>query len=387
MLHKITVFTCLCFALAIAGCGSSSVTNGDGGGGGQDLAGGGNPDMAGQPPSLMMQLGAPPMGAAITPTADQWTWVDFPDAVCDDGTATGVGVFKSSTSSNVIVFLNGGGACWDYATCYQLNTAAHGPFGDTQFQAALTNLQSGTIFDRTDAANPFKDYSMVFVPYCTGDVHAGDNVMMYSNGGAPRTYHHAGHANILAYLKRLGPTFPTPGKLVVAGSSAGGFGALLNYAYFRWYWPSTTTYLIDDSGPPFEQDDLPQNYLPSWITSWKFDALLNQTCGMACTSDLSAGVPALVNAFPNDRLALLSSLQDQTIRSYFLLSGTGFEDALLRMTTDRLEPTAHFKYFYVTGQTHTMLGAPGNFTSNATPLKTWLTQEVTDDGAWASTKP
>src|SRR5438128_1351071 len=78
---------------------------------------------------------APPLGAPLAVPADQWTWVDFPDAFCDDGSATGLGVYNSSASSNLLVFLNGGGACWDYLTCYQLNAAAHGPIDKTRFDA------------------------------------------------------------------------------------------------------------------------------------------------------------------------------------------------------------------------------------------------------------
>ena len=43
--------------------------------------------------------------------------------------------------------------------------------------------------------------------------------------------------------------------------------------------------------------------------------------------------------------------------------------------------------FFVSGQTHTMLGNVGAFTSGTTTLETWLTELVTDDPAWASTRP
>src|SRR5678815_969167 len=107
----------------------------------------------------------PPLGDAITTTTNAWTWVDFPDSSCDDGSATGIGV-NQGTSSNLIVFLNGGGACWDYLTCFRLNTASHGPFGKTEFDGMANDIAAGTIFDRDDDANPFKDWSYVFVPYC-----------------------------------------------------------------------------------------------------------------------------------------------------------------------------------------------------------------------------
>lgn len=329
--------------------------------------------------------GPPPIGSALTVPNDQWTWVDFPDSSCDDGSTTGIGVYHSSTSSNLLVFMNGGGACWDYQTCYQLNTASHGPFQQAEFAQFASASMAGTIFDRSEAQNPFKDWSYVFIPYCTGDVHSGNNVIQYSMGTSTKTYHHTGHANVLAYLKRLQPTFPTPGKLVVSGSSAGGFGSLLNYATFRWYWPETKSYLLDDSGPPLENDWIPQGFVMSWLTNWNLQALLDDWCGDMCTTDLSYGVVVLTGAYPNDRMSLLSSLQDKTISGYFLLSNTGMQAALTQLATDRLDPTTNFHYFYVTGNTHTMLGDVASFTSNATPLWTWLGQQVNDDPAWAST--
>jgi len=35
---------------------------------------------------------------------------------------------------------------------------------------------AATVLENQGATNPFKDWSMVFVPYCTSDVHAGDAV-------------------------------------------------------------------------------------------------------------------------------------------------------------------------------------------------------------------
>ncbi len=369
--------------LALSACGSSAANNnGD--------MGPPTPDLAG-PAFVPPDLGPPPQGTAISAPQDQWTWVDFPDSACDDGSTTGIGIYNSSKSSNVLIFMNGGGACWDYLTCYQLKTASSGPFQAAQFQQFAQSTATGTVFDRSEAMNPFKDWSYVFIPYCTGDVHAGNNVATYTNPNSnppvSNMYHHVGHANILAYLKRLGPTFASPGKMVVSGSSAGGFGSLLNYRYFRWYWPSIPMYLLDDSGPPLEEGDIPDGYIMAWLMEWRLDELLAQTCGDACMTDFSAGVPALSGAYPHDRLALLSSLQDKTISGYFLLSATGFQDDLLQTATDRLDPTSNFHYFFVTGNTHTMLGDVASFTSNGTALWTWLNQEISDDPTWASTKP
>jgi hypothetical protein len=339
-------------------------------------------------PSMMMKM-RPPLGDALQTTMNTWSWIDFPAAKCDDGSSTGIAV-NAGSSSNLVVFFNGGGACWDYLTCYQLNTASHGPFGRNEFErmAGGGNL-TGTLFDRNDADNPFRDWNFVFVPYCTGDVHAGDNVVTYTDnsGGDPHTHHHVGHANVMQFVPRIAGTWPEPGKLVVTGSSAGGYGSAFNYDTFRTYWPTGKVYLLDDSGPALEGDAIPEGYRTSWYAQWRLDKVLDPVCGEACKKDFSIATRTLAQRYSNDRLALLCSLQDEVIRNYFLLSPSGFQGELLLMTENTLEKLPNFRYFYVGGETHTMLGNMGRFTSQGTPLKTWLTQFINDDPAWSSLKP
>src|SRR5262249_42892316 len=153
-----------------------------------------------------------------------------------------------------------------------------------QFDMVSAQPLTGSIFDRNEPKNPFKDWNVVFVPYCTGDVHAGDHVSTYSdtNGGNTKMWHHKGHANILAYLKRLAPPFPNMKKVVVSGSSAGGFGASMNYDDFRKYFPSGQSYLIDDSGPPLEAPNIPQGYIDAWYQEWNLGEVLDPVCGSPC---------------------------------------------------------------------------------------------------------
>jgi len=376
------------------GCGSSGTpgTNGDGGpDSGHPDAGPSSPDSGGVDGGgdgglAALFDGGPPQGAAITAPANTWTWVDFPGSACDDGSTTGVGVNISSTGSNVILYFEGGGACWDYQSCFVLNTAVHGPFGQTQFNGVIANF-TGTIFDRTLTQNPFKDFSYVYIPYCTGDVHAGNNIITYSSGGTSRTYHHVGHVNALAYLERLGPTFATPGKVVVSGSSAGGGGVMSNYAFARAYWPTTPMYFLDDSLPFFEAGAVGAGEVSAWEASWNLAPLITQVCGADCLTDLSLMYPRLRSRFPADRMALLSSEQDGVISQYYFLTGPQFQTDLNALATQVLGP-AQVHTFFVNGSTHTMLYNPGSFaTTGSVALLTWLTQMTTDDPNWTSVGP
>lgn len=325
-----------------------------------------------------------PLGAPIAAPANKWTWVDFADSTCDDGSPTGIGIYPSATSDKLIVYLNGGGACWDYTTCMQTNTSVHGPWGATQF-AGVNG--AGSILDHGYAQNPFKDWSSVFIPYCTGDVHAGNADTTYTGPNGTKTFHHRGHANVLAYLARLGATFKSPSQIAITGSSAGGGGTVFNYASFRSYWPSASMFLVDDSLPLFQGDAVSPALRTAWFQSWNLGALSDPICGLGCRADLSLFVKAIATKYPNDRMGLLSSMQDQTIRSYYGLTGPVFQTDLVALTTNVLDPLPNFRHFYIPGQSHTMLGSPATYTAAGTPLWTWLSKMASGDPGWVSAGP
>lgn len=354
---------------AVAWCLSATVLAGVGCGEG----GTGTPT----PPAL-------PLGAPIAAPLNTWTFVDFPDSACDDGSATGVAV-NLSGGKDLLVYMMGGGACWDALTCAVLNTSTHGPFGRAQFDPMVAQI-SGTVLAR-DASNPFRDFNMVFVPYCTGDVHTGDNVATYDVFGQPKKVHHKGRANLEAFLKRLAATVKSPGKLVVSGSSAGGFGTAFNYDLFRTYYPSADGYLLDDSGPPLVGEAVPSALRTSWTASWRLDQTLLPHCP-GCSSDLSESLAGYVRTYPNDHFALLSYTQDAVIRAYLGNQAPEvFQQNLYALATKVIEPSPRFHYYFATGTAHTFLGAPAKVTSVGVNLNDWLGQFIAGDANLKSIKP
>jgi hypothetical protein len=330
--------------------------------------------------------GSVPVDAAALPAAPGgWTWLDVPGMGCDDGSATGVAVNPGPApagSGALFIYFMGGGACWDASTCFVLNTTVHGPFGKAQWEATGAAALAGPL-DRGRATNPFRDASYVFIPYCTGDLHAGNNVATYDVLG-PRTYAHVGRRNVEALLPRLRATWPAPTRVVVAGSSAGGYGATLNYELFRRAYPDAEVALIDDAGPLLEGDGIPADERAAWYANWHLGDVVDPQCP-DCRSDLSRLYPALVAKYPRDRMALLTSLQDQTIRTYFLLVfGGDFEQRLRTMITDRLAPTTTFRTFVIPGESHTLLGGLATQISGGVTLEAWLGRMGNGDPTWDS---
>jgi hypothetical protein len=319
--------------------------------------------------------GVPQDQPPLTATPGTWTWVDVPEAVCNDGTPTGFAINVQDTS-DLYVFFEGGGACWDYLTCVAVQTAVKGPVGLAEWTATRLPMLPEQ-FDRTRMTNPFRNATMVYIPYCTGDLHVGDNVAMYSGPVATVTWNHKGLPDTTAFLSRVASTWKDPARVVFSGSSAGGFGAILLYDLARKTWPKSRMYLIDDAGPLLEGDALPAAEKQAWISAWNIGGFIDNLC-TGCQTDFSQLNTTLVTHYPNDRMALLSSLQDVTIRTYFMLTPDQFQTDLLQMINDRLTPTQAFHPFVITGEQHTLLGTMTTSTTNGTVLEPWLDSMIND---------
>jgi pectinacetylesterase len=313
-------------------------------------------------------------------------WNDVVGMVCADGSTTGIGV-SPGTRNRVLVVLSGGGACWSETAC----NANQRSFGSIDF-AIVSAATAGTILDRSLPGNPFSDWTYVFVPYCTGDVHAGGDVTR--TYGAKGTWRHHGRANLEAALARVAAAMPAPEKVVVAGSSAGGFGALLAFDVARARWPAGAAgpkaYLVDDSGPTFVGGDLPQALRDAWWASWNLDATVTPLCA-ACKTDLSQLWDVLRAAHPADRLALLTTTQDATMMAFFGIADSTLFQAGVANLAAKVNgiPGAHA---FVVGDLahehdHALLLQPGAYSAGGTTLTAWLGLDVNDDAGWTSAGP
>jgi hypothetical protein len=326
--------------------------------------------------------------AEVTPLEAEpgvWTWFDQPGSSCSDGSETGFAL-NVGERDDVLVLFSGGGACWDFNSCFLFATATAGPYRKQEFDAAADRLGAG-VADRDDPENPYRGFSYVFVPYCTGDLHAGERVMSYTAGGLTRTWHHTGAVNARLMLARLAATFPRPARLVVAGLSAGGYGATLQYAAFREAFGAEQSQLLDDSGPLLVADGIPADYRAAWFLNWRLDRVVDPICGQDCKQDLSRLYPALSARFPGDRMALVSSLQDKVIATTLQLSGAAFESEIRQLASDALAPLANWRTFLFAGDEHTALGGPAAVKVGETDLRGWLGWMLDGDTAWVSLVP
>jgi hypothetical protein len=314
-------------------------------------------------------------GSSEPATSETWTWVAIPGSACGNGSSTGLGVNLTGRSRDVVVYFQGGGACWDALTC--LGGAASNVltgYGPAQFAAEPT--LAAPAFDRGSSGNPFKDASFVFVPYCTGDLQAGTSTNDY--GGT--VVHHAGGLNTGLFLERLVATFPGARRIYVTGSSAGGYAAQLNYSRFAAAFPLAELHALADSAQAV------QPISPSYsalLDTWK--AMLPAGCG--CATDLTALPAWLASSYPAGRFALTAYMQDGTL-SYFLgYDAAGMKAATQALLDNQYAPTANARWFAIDDTRHTMLGGLTTLSSNGVTLQAWLTGWYTGDPTWASVGP
>lgn len=328
------------------------------------------------------------LGRSVPAPGEEAGWIryDFPVAdegpICLYGTPYRVYV-RPGTSNNVLFYLEGGGACWNDGNCLP-DTGAK----TTADPLIPLSFMRAGIFDRRPTYNPFHDWNIVFAMYCDGSVFTGDNVPNYPNG---RVYHR-GLSNLSSAVDVMRDLYPNPGRIVVSGSSAGGFGTFFGYGVMRLAYPSTEILVLNDSGPGVQNNDDPQA-LADRRENWRFEQFRPGTC-----TDCEIQPAYITNwAMPRDpsvRVGLFSSLQDEVIRGFLELDGPGYQSLMLGVSDEihRRFPD-RFKRFMVEGDFHTILigggigngGVAADFRTLAvgeTTFPEWLYDFVDDGPLW-----
>jgi hypothetical protein len=265
---------------------------------------------------------------------------------------------RRGTANKVLLYLEGGGACWDYTTCYQ---------------ASQAKIMAGPAFgfgvlEADNADNPFHDWSVVYASYCDGSVFAGDNTVDYRD---KRTFHH-GLMNLSAAVTLMQRELPAPERIVVSGSSAGGFGTYTGYGVTRVAYPQTEILVFDDSGPGIENKG-DEQAVQSRLTNWRFTQIIPTTC-TDCSVQLSFLTSWAVERDPTLRVSYFDYQEDGVLRFFFKLDAAGFRSLLLSVTG---EVAARFpdriKRFMPRGETHTILELPSFFTEtlDGTTVRDW----------------
>jgi hypothetical protein len=281
--------------------------------------------------AIALLVGAWPLTAALAIGIEDvvdggntyaWQEVRLPDTMCGNGSQYKFYVYDSPTSNNLLLYFEGGGACWDYPSCSGqagILGAAH-PNGipDDYIHEFQPTYVSPLVNGADPGIPPFrpkkdiatKGYDVVYMPYCTGDVHVGNNVVTYSDPAGvnpPITWRHVGFNNTRKALDYLHTRFPTVGKLLVSGFSAG--GTATNAVYYqarRTLLPTVKGYMLNDSGPIFPAPNATYKSRPLHVlitAQWALASLYAQLPATFNPNDFGSVTAMLATEFPTDQLA------------------------------------------------------------------------------------
>lgn len=313
---------------------------------------------------------------------DEWTWVPFDNARCGNGAPTGIGVNLTDRSDDVFVYFQGGGACWDVNSCFVLNAAVNieSGYGPSRFANEVVLGAAG--FDRDESRNPMRDMNYVFIPYCTGDFHAGDKVTTYAALGQSRDVHHVGGANVQRFLARLQPTFADAPRVFVSGSSAGGYAAQLNFHRFAAAFPEAEVHALSDCGPLVQPH---AGRFGDWKQAWSLQT--PEDC-IQCDDGLPQWHDYLTQNYPTSRFGLLAYDADQVVHTYWAYPvGNSFVEAFRAFADNHIEPAANAEAFVLASTQHVMLGGLTTTQApNGTTLSGWIDGWVTGTD-WTTIRP
>jgi hypothetical protein len=229
---------------------------------------------------------------------------------CGDGSNWAF-LVRRGTVNRVVVEFQRGGACSSEQTCFVDRLA----FSDlTPEPDMVGGARNVGIHDHADPRNPFKDWTHVFVPECTGDNHWGDAVQTY---GAQEFYHR-GAVNALTALHWLYANLSAPDAVFVTGQSAGAYASLTGAALVAHHYPDASVYQLGDSGVGVSAQ--PGFVAPEWHARRRFPASLGPLADIHSINDLYRAVAA---AFPNVMLSEYTSAYDDSAAAQYRYYGGG----------------------------------------------------------------
>ncbi len=246
----------------------------------------------------------------------------------------------------LVVFFDGGGSCWDSNTCV---TGQQTPL--SAYVPELKGISTQGLFDQSNQKNPYRDWNIAVLPYCTGDIHWGSKDQAYidftgritGTQGGTVTIHHRGFDNFLYVREWLMNHFAEKeekkekgeddneaeniNKLLVTGSSAGAYGAAFAYPHLKQAFPRANGYLLADAGNGVISDALLQQAvrLPDerWGASRNLvrnipgmDGIFNQPADRFAPAYFSA----LAGFYPQDRFSQYTTLFDVIQALFFNIS-------------------------------------------------------------------
>ncbi len=297
---------------------------------------------------------------------------------CSDGSPYAFYV-RPADPQRLLIHLQGGGACWSGETC----DPKSGPYRPSVSGDPDPSAGEG-IFEFDNSENPFSTWTIVFVPYCTGDVHLGDRTAEYTlpaKDGKPEssfTIHHNGWRNLTSSLDWTFAHLPRPQRIFVTGTSAGSISSPIAAALVADHYPRVPLVQLGDGSGGYRSEDKGASAAPAaWnltgaLPAW--DGLRGQT---AATITFEALYLVAARRHPEIHFATYDSAEDEAQRIFLKLGGAGDSPLLPRLQKSAGTIAAgvpHFSTYVAGGMTHTLLPSSWFYTyvTNGIGVRDWV---------------
>ncbi len=310
--------------------------------------------------------------------------------------------------NKVLMYYQGGGACWDKTSCFDVPGGTCARTADASDNPDLV----GTGFaDYDNPSNPFYGWSVVFVSYCTCDIHWGENLKVY---GVGQTARHYGRVNAKVAEKFAREHFVDPDQVFVTGSSAGSYGAIMNsYWLMRDVWPNADYSVLGDAGVGVITKQWLDSYIENWGVENNFPDDIPGVSDKPVTAlSLVDLVSGMNDRFPSARLANYDSSYDggggsqcnffQVMRhpvppNSFITDWTTWWEAacdwnacMREFKDENALRSSKYHYFTGAGTRHTIFGSDKVYTetksteADGTPrtFADWVQAMIDDDPSW-----
>ncbi|KAJ0411552.1 hypothetical protein ATCC90586_001147 [Pythium insidiosum] len=342
-----------------------------------------------QCPLSSIEIPEPKRSALIFPGGK--TRCAFNDFLSDQANLRTNGTFffeilPKPSSKKLMIYWQGGGACLDDVTCNFAFQCA----SPTRTFATFPFPYDGGILHPTDPMNPFHDWNMVHIPYCTGDLHAGNKVIeAYDDPllslfnrpqciGQKQKTHLSGLENSLAALKWARTNFPDVEHIVLSGTSAGSLASQLLSSYVSDLWDVKTTgkrlSIVADSYVGVLPANREAGNVLNYFGTCDADLRLPASVVSAC-KDQSLTVPqfgtTVLKTHPHIEWMFINSKGDSTQRLFYELARVGpfgypfpntpteeqFYEEMVKILDKYKSVSSQVTTFFIPGSDHTLVEA------------------------------
>jgi len=316
--------------------------------------------------------------------AQPWeTVIPGGDTICSDGSPYRFFIHRGDPAKLLVEF-EGGGACWSGSTC-EADVYNRRVTSDPEAAEQAEKLQG--IYDRTNPANPFRDFTHVYIPYCTGDLHWGNAATSYTGlAGNPYVIQHRGAANATSALNWAGSNVLAPSQVVVAGCSAGGYGAALWSARIAQAYPGARMVELADSAAGVVPDGFFNTTLTRWNVADAWPAFIPDLA-LDRVDPTTLTLPKLYNAvasfFPTASFSQFNTRSDSVQIFFYSLakgsiSATDPADWAAKMEANVEQISAanpNFRAYLAAGTEHCVINRPSFYTQTVGGRKfsDWVT--------------